>query len=352
MGHTHDSPPADLLIIDDDEGLLILMGETLRNAGYAIRSAPNVTEAVRQIEAKTPRLLLLDLKLRASSGPALIDRLMKDNRPLPFVVITGQGDEKVAVEMMRKGALDYVRKDTGLLDLLPNVVARSLAALDRERALDEEKAERSRLEREVLEIGERERTRIGAELHDGLGQQLTALEILSAGLKSDLKGQPTLAAQVERIAGGLRDAVSQVRALSRGLVPVRDEPDALWAGLIGLAEQTSSLGQVTCVFESEKQILVPDHAAASHLYRIAQEAVNNALKHARARRITLALEEHDGEIELRIADDGRGFAAGAKRGGIGLQLMRHRAEVIGARLSVDPGPGSGTIVRCRLPMSS
>jgi PAS domain S-box-containing protein len=200
----------------------------------------------------------------------------------------------------------------------------------------------------LLEISEKEQHRIGADLHDGLGQQLTAIEILCAGLKEDVAAQPKLARQVDRIGRALRESIGQVRSLARGLVPVKDEPDALWASLVELAERTNHPGRIECRFECAGPVLVPDSQAAGHLFRIAQEAVNNALKHSRAKQIILTLARGSGKMELRIADNGRGFAPARGRG-MGLQVMHHRASVIGAELTVDTKPGHGTTIVCRLP---
>jgi PAS domain S-box-containing protein len=221
----------------------------------------------------------------------------------------------------------------------------------RDRALAAERAERVRLEREALEIVEKEQRRIGEDLHDGLGQQLTAVEILCAGLKEDVAGEAKLARQVARIGRLLRESIAQVRALSRGLVPVRDEPDALWASLVALVQQTNSLGRAECRLDCPDVVLVENAATAGQLYRIAQEAVNNALKHSRAQRITVGLARSAGGLELSVTDDGRGLGK-VVRPGLGLQVMRHRASVIGAELTVETAPRKGTAIRCRVALPS
>lgn len=209
---------------------------------------------------------------------------------------------------------------------------------------------RKAAEAQIIEITENGQRQIGEDLHDGLGQQLTAIEILCAGLKEDVAGEAKLARQVARIGGMLRESIAQVRALSRGLVPVREEPDALWASLVELVEQTNSLGRVECRLDCPEVILVDDAATAGQLYRIAQEAVNNALKHSRAKRITVRLARGAGGLELSVTDNGRGFGK-VLRPGLGLRVMRHRASVMGAELTVEAKPGKGTAIRCRLPLS-
>ncbi|SDS44811.1 PAS domain S-box protein [Opitutus sp. GAS368] len=200
----------------------------------------------------------------------------------------------------------------------------------------------------LLEISEKERHRIGEDLHDGLGQQLTAIEILCAGLKEDVAADPRLAKQAERIGRLLRESIGQVRSLARGLVPVQDDPDALWASLIELAERANVPGRLECRLDCPVMVPVEDNQVAGHLFRIAQEAVNNALKHSRAKQIVLTLTRGPGGLELGVTDNGRGFLPARGRG-LGLQVMHHRASVIGAELTVDTKPGRGTTIRCRLP---
>ena len=138
-------PPPDhvpqILVVDDDEGLLVLMAETLRAEGHAVATAASGSAALQWIDAHPTDLMLLDLKMRDLDGPTLLAKLQAGTTRVPFIVVTGQGDEKVAVEVMKRGALDYVMKDTALLDLLPAVVRRTLDALAQARALAAAQAE-------------------------------------------------------------------------------------------------------------------------------------------------------------------------------------------------------------------
>ena len=341
------APAPSVLIVDDDEGLLVLMAETLRADGYEVSTALTGAAALARLENKPPDLLLLDLKLKDVGGQALLQQLRRDEVAVPFIIVTGQGDEKVAVELMKQGALDYVMKDTALLDLLPGVVKRALDAVGRDRALAVAEGERRRLEKEVLEISEREQHRIGEDLHDGVGQMLTAIEMLCTSLKDDAAaGRPGVAEDLEQISKLLREAITHVRLLARGLVPVKGEPDALQTSLMELAERTLSLGRCRCRLECPEAVLLSDAIVAGHLYRIAQEAVNNALKHSHAREIVIALTRHRAVVELKISDDGRGLAKN-KTPGMGLHVMRHRGSVIGAELTIESKPDKGTVITCR-----
>jgi signal transduction histidine kinase len=341
-----------ILIVDDDEGMLILMADMLRVEGYDVTAVDSGRAALAWLGEHTPDLMLLDLKMKDVDGPALVEKMRRGEAPVPFVVVTGQGDEKVAVKVMKQGALDYVIKDTGLLDLLPAVVKRALFALAQEKALVAAQAEHKRLEGEVLAASERERHSIGADLHDGLGQQLTAIELMCAALKEDVPATlPDIAKRLEQLGGMLRESVALTRFLARGLVPVADDPDGLQMGLAELAGRTHALGRVSCRFESPELVAVSDRAVAGQLFRLAQEAMNNAIKHARASRIVIRLMKKNGSLVLEVADDGIGLPkdreAGA--GGLGLGVMRHRARVIGAELAIKSKRGEGVTVTCTLP---
>ena len=345
--------PSHLLVVDDDEGLLILMAETLRGEGYVVDTATSAKTARAWLDRHAPDLMFLDLKLPDGNGPALVASLQHDHAAVPFVVVTGQGDEKIAVEVMKQGALDYVMKDTGLLDRLPAVAKRALHAVEQGKALQAAQAEHRRLEREILAISERERHSIGADLHDNLGQQLTALELMCTLAKEDAAPHPTLAKHLDLMARMLREAVAQARFLARGLVPVGSEPDALQVGLAELAERTSALGRLRCRFDCPTPVTVSDPFVAGHLYRIAQEATNNAVKHARARHATIRLHRTGDKLELEIEDDGVGLPKTrvTKGDGIGLGVMQHRANAIGAQLAISSRRGEGVTLRCTLSIS-
>ena len=327
------------------------MAETLRAEGYEVATAESGAVARHELGRNRPDLLLLDLKLKDVGGPELLDALRHEEGPVPFVVVTGQGDEKIAVEMMKQGALDYVMKDTGLLDLLPAVVKRALSAIEQNRALAAAQAESRRLEGEMLAVGESERHRIGADLHDGLGQQLTAIELYCTALKADAeRTHPDFAGRLKRMGRMLREAIAQTRSLARGLVPVSDDPDALRIGLAELAERTTSIGPSKCRFECPEPVPLGERSVAGHLYRIAQEAVNNAVKHARASEIVVELSRENSTVRLRISDNGRGLSRARSRG-LGLGVMRHRASVIGGRLEITSKKGHGFSIVCTVPVS-
>jgi two-component system sensor histidine kinase NreB len=213
---------------------------------------------------------------------------------------------------------------------------------------------RKQLEREILEASERERRRIGRDLHDGLGQRLTALELCAQGLVETVSGLSAPAGHSLRaLAQHLREAVAQTRQLSHGLSPVSLEGGGLRHALLELAESTQSLTGIECRFMGSEVDSAPDASTASHLYRIAQEAVANALKHGHPRRILISLSQKRARLVLEVVDEGRGFTVNDSEGpGLGLRVMRYRAGLFGGELQLKSAPGRGTRITCWAPLSS
>ena len=207
-----------------------------------------------------------------------------------------------------------------------------------------------RLEQELFDLSEREQRRFGHDMHDGLGQRLTGLEMLSHALAEELKGQSSaLASLAQRLNHELRETVTQARLISHSLAPVRLEGDGLMQGLTQLAASTSRIPGVECRFVCEPPVQVHDVTAATHLYRIAQEAVNNALKHGQAKQIHILLAEASAGLELTVKNNGRAMPAEHHRNnGMGLNVMRYRADSIGATLAIESGKRTGVRVTCTL----
>ena len=461
-------PAARILIVDDDSGLLRLLEKTLQREGHSIATASSGQEAEAWLAQNQGDLMLLDLKLADTGGQELVARLQAAGRLIPFVIITGQGDEKVAVEMMKSGALDYLVKDFRFQEIVPSVVGRALvqvrqeqklraaeAALQREIAFiqaifetsggilmvldrdfrivrfnraaervsgfsfaevrekhpwecllppgeiepvrrslqrlaageasaDSENqwqtpqgelrtiawsrtalrgsggeleyvisagidvTERKQLEAELLQAGESERRRIGHDLHDGICQHLAGIELMTQVLHHELVDiSKPAAAQAEKIARHVREAISQTRMLARGLSPVSIEPNGLMSALQELTARFAEMFGIQCGFDCPEPILVADSTAATHLFRIAQEALNNAHKHGRAKKITVKLRRQPAGAQLVVTDQGAGFSKnGAAETGMGLRIMRYRAGIIGGSLEIRPARGKGTIVTC------
>ena len=218
-------------------------------------------------------------------------------------------------------------------------------------AIGQDITDRRKLEKEISEISTREQQRIGQELHDGLGQELTGLGYLAETLFCDLRNRQ--AAETEtanKLAGGIEHAMDQARAIAKGLVPVEIDAQGLMSALNQLVSSTEHRCGVSCRLLCSEPAPIGDTATATQLFRIVQEAINNAAKHARAKHIAVELKTDESQITFRVRDDGVGIPDDLEQtSGMGLRIMHHRAGVIGATLSVGPADGGGTIVTCSLP---
>jgi PAS domain S-box-containing protein len=206
-----------------------------------------------------------------------------------------------------------------------------------------------RLEREVLEVASKEQQRIGQDLHDSVAQELTAINLLAGALAESPETRPENRAELfQRMQQGLRRSQQELRAVLRGLLPVAVEGNGLMAALIELADRTCKEGQVSCTFDCPEPVAVADNLTATHLYLIAQEAVHNAVKHGKPRNICVSLHANH-QLVLRVACDGIGMPAKAEtNGGLGLRIMRNRAAIVGADLTIEPAEPGGTVVTCKL----
>jgi PAS domain S-box-containing protein len=203
---------------------------------------------------------------------------------------------------------------------------------------------RKQLEQEILEISGREQRRIGHDLHDDLCQRLGGLQLLIGVLEKDLvaAGNPQ-APQAGRIEALVHEALERARLLARGLAPVAIEEGGLASALQELADNAAQLFDLRCEFRGES-VGLADAGAATHLYRIAQEAITNAAKHGRAERVVISLTDAGDCFELKVVDDGKGFAR--PMAGMGLRIMKYRAAMLGATLDVQSAAGRGTTVTC------
>ena len=211
--------------------------------------------------------------------------------------------------------------------------------------------ERRRLEQEALRISDQERRRIGQDLHDNLGQMLTGIGLIAQNLARTMesRGQEE-AKDLAEITDLIKEADQYARTLARGLIPVDLAVTGLVAALERLALNAERLFGIRCSFEQLGSVLIHDNIVATHLYRIAQEAVSNAVKHGKAKHVRMMLASGQGRLRLRVVDDGIGFPEDLDehRPGMGVRIMQYRARVIGATLEIARGVEKGTIITCTL----
>ncbi|HWN94086.1 MAG TPA: ATP-binding protein, partial [Methylomirabilota bacterium] len=235
-----------------------------------------------------------------------------------------------------------------LPDELRDFEARGVACADDEvLVIIRDVTERKRLEREILEASSREQQRIGQDLHDSLGQHLTGITFLTKVLERKLAPKaPEEAKDAAEIGQLVLQALGQTRNLARGLFPAELERNGLTAALKELVTNIQATCKVRCTLQAEENISVQDNVLATHVFRIAQEAINNSIKHSKAENIEVSLAPNGDRIELTVSDDGAGFSPEQKMDGLGLRIMHYRARRIGGALEVATTEKGGTRITC------
>ena len=204
-----------------------------------------------------------------------------------------------------------------------------------------------KLEKEVLDISERERQKIGYELHDDLGQHLIGIDAMTKVLRDKLaSASDENAGYAGEINQLVKAAIEKTRRLARGLCPVYLSSLGLETSLEELADSTSDIFGINCIFRCPRHIPVDDNTLATHLYYIAKESLHNAIEHGKSSKIVLELLNNNGIVSLSILDDGIGIQDTSRVGGIGLRIMNYRARMIGASLRIESEPNGGTLVTC------
>ena len=265
--------------------------------------------------------------------------------------LKGKAQSTVAVIVditARKKAEEVLQRSKEALEELVDQRTKALTLANKE--LKAEIVRRKGLEGEILEVSDREQQRLAQELHDGLGQHLTAVAFMARSIALRLKNHRVIdAADIDKIAELVNNAATDTRNLSRALH--RIDVDA--AGLEGALEDLvdREMWRTPCRLEVKPSFHIEDDTAAGHLYRIAREAVINANKHAQARQIVIKLEgSRQGRMILSITDDGVGCQNtrnGAR--GLGFHIMKHRAQLMGGQLKIESPEKGGTRVACYLP---
>ena len=293
------------------------------------------TVVIRKLEGFEGALVV------AGPGKKLMDELRE--------VISGIEDIENALILQREQQTQVLALRTTLVIVLGSLLAILLAAFSTA-VIGAEISRREQLERAVLEISEREQRRIGQDLHDGVCQHFTGVSLLSRSLQQKLAEQSIPeTTDAARITGLINDGIEQVRHVTHGLHPVANEASGLMLALQELADDVHSSDQLACQFECDSPVLIQDQMVATHLYRIAQEAVQNAIRHGHPTTISIRLEAGKSSIRMVVTADGWGLPVQRPRTGLGLEIMNYRAHTIGATLEVRRGTDRGTVVCCTLP---
>ena len=221
------------------------------------------------------------------------------------------------------------------------------------RPTKQEVTQQRELQDRILQAATAEQRRIGEELHDGTLQELTGLGLLAQNL-ADALNTPETAREhrlAVRIAAGIAETNGRVRALAQGLVPVPVDAQGLMTALAGLGERTQAQHGIACRFDCPEPVRITSDSVALHLYRIAQEAVTNAVRHAGADTIVVRLACEDGTLHLEVRDNGAGIDTEQRdHGGLGLRIMEHRCDLMGGTFSARRSQSGGTVISCCVPL--
>jgi signal transduction histidine kinase len=382
-----------ILVVDDDEQDRYLLEAFLGGSGHEVFTATDGAEALRIARKDAPDIIITDILMPVMDGFTLCRHWKADEqlKRIPFVFYSGtytdSRDEVFALSLgaerfivkpqepdafmeLLRGVLEEAQAgtlhapcepqadETVLLRKYSEALIRSLDGkiqqlADKNRQLEEQLGRIRALQQEVLHAAGDEQRRIGHDLHDGLTQEITALGLMARGLHRRLVAESSPHADaLDRFCRAIQDTWQHSRRLAHGLLVVDPDTEGLTRALEDLAEETAELSHVACEFTCETPVPVEDNATATHLYRIAQEAIHNAVRHGRAQRLDVSLTKAGKAITLRVADDGSGMKTDAQTEttGMGLRIMQYRSDLIGASLDIQSVVGDGTIVTCALPL--
>ncbi len=353
-----------VLLVDDDEDYQVIVQSLLSMAEgtrFELHWASTAEEAYRKLKESPFDVCLLDYRLGSSDGLEVLREIARNGFEVPVIFLTGFGSYKIDREAMRLGAADYV--DKNLLE--PVFLERCIRyAIDRTRtvtALQESRRQLRRLSAKLLEAQEAERKHLSRELHDSLGSTLTAIryaleqKVSTMNPLEEAPGGMTL----EQIIDMVKDAVEETQRITSNLRPSVLDDLGLVTALRSLGHEFSDmLENVEIETDTDDEEDIPDFLKIA-VYRIAQEALNNAAKHSGARKILLKTRKTGNRFELLVTDDGCGFepaalqdAGRASEGGMGLQSMRERAEIFNGTFQVRSEKGKGTTIRVYWPLGA
>lgn len=359
----------EILVVDDTPASLQLLADLLTEAGYVVRVAPEGGMALHSALARPPELILLDVRMPGMDGYELC-RCLKDapqTRDVPVIFLSALRETTDKVRGFSLGAVDYIGKPYQAEEVLARVrthidlhrlktrLAEEVEQRTEELRLSSAELQEKRAQLQALtgflhQVREDERTSIARELHDELGQSLTALRIELSWLRKHCA--PLGAAVVERADaayGLVEQTVQSLRRISEGLRPGMLDVLGLCAALEHLASQFAERTGVACRFAADADdYRLPENGAIT-VFRLVQEALTNVTRHAQASQVSVQLRQESGCLHVRISDNGRGFATEQPRQGFGLLGMRERVLMLGGEINIDGS--DGTRIEVRLPLA-
>lgn len=335
-----------VLLVDDEPDVLSGLGRILNLHGYATDTASSIAEALARENWEDYAAGVFDRRLPDGLIEDALPAIRKLAPKMAIIIATGYADIDGTIKALRERVDDYLIKPVS-----PELLISRLGKIEEARKAKEEIQQ---LEREVIRSAEEEKRRIALEIHDGLGSLLGGVGMLARALGNTLEGEgmAKCVGQAREIERHILEGLKQARALSHGLYSVAKHSGGLSDSLREMASVFSEANGVECVCAWEGVFEVEDPIVSNHLFRIAQEAASNAIKHGAASVVRITLSNQQRHIELAISDNGRGFEDdGTPATGLGLRSMLYRCRSMNSSLVVDAIPGGGVQVCCAVPRS-
>lgn len=338
-----------VLLIDDEADVISSLRRILKLKGYESESASSIAEALERDDWDRFIAGVFDRNLPDGMIEEALPMIRQKAPDMAIIIATGYADLDGTIKAFQAGVEDYLIKPVN-----PDLLTNRLAKIEKEQRRQKQI---QRLERDVLRTAEEEKRRISLEIHDGLASLLCGVNMLVRSLggsleKKGLEGERDQLAQIEEHLG---EGIRQARTVAHQLCSIGDHPNDLSDALRKLAGKFESDHGHDCQCTWEGAVPVADPIVAHHLFRIAQEAVSNAMRHGEATRVDLTLKDHDNALELRIADNGKGFDGEVDvfATGFGLRSMLYRSNAMGARLTFESTTANrGATVLCIVPKAS
>lgn len=361
---------AEILVVDDTVASLELLSELLTQAGYNVRPAQDGRMALRSANARQPELILLDVRMPNMDGFEVCRRLKSEakTRDIPVIFLSALSDTPDKVTGFEAGAVDYIAKPyqpeevlarvrTHIelqrlrFDLEKRVTERTAQLYQSESQLRDSRSKLQELTAFLQTVREEERTAIARELHDELGQALTALRIDLGWLRNKCEGMGE--GTLERIAsahGLVERTIEALRRISEGLRPGMLDVLGLAAAIEHHVDEFRERSGILSSLEMNRDEFDLDSRLATTIFRIVQEALTNISRHAAATKASVKIEETSDSIYLIVEDNGRGVEMAEDKKTYGLLGMKERVNMFEGEIEIEGKAGEGTRIRVRLPI--
>ncbi|MCA9212835.1 MAG: response regulator [Planctomycetales bacterium] len=327
-----------------DAVLITTMVEDLVGDRGVVRHVQSLDQAIRTLGEESFDVVLLDIALPDSEDAKAIAQLARVDPTVPIVVLTNPENKAASLESLQHGAEDFLVK--GMIK--PRTLERSLRyAAERKRLASRQR----QLEKQIVNVLSDEQIRIAQELHDGIGQSLSGLAMLARGLSRRLQTlSEAESQQAADLAKGIQDTSRELRQIMRGLNPLEIESYGLRDALQRHCDRVRTSAGVSVRLHCDFDATQISATAASHLYRIAQEAMHNATRHGEASSIRVSLVQQTDRCILQVLDNGNGFDSTTEYEGFGLRIMAYRISLMRGKLEVHSKIGKGAAIRCSIPI--